>query len=84
MKRFDVIIHVFNETQEQIFATDSMHFICGLISFVPAINEHTRQQDSEEHIWRIRLLLNVQFSGCLSFVSSLCFQFRQVSGSHPT
>jgi len=65
MKRFDIIRHVFNETQEQIIATDSMHFICGLISFVPAVNEHKRQQGSEERIWRIRLLLNVQLSSCI-------------------
>lgn len=84
MKRFYIIIHVFNETQEQIIATDSMHFICSLISFLPTINEHKRQQGSEERIWRIRLLLNVQLSTCLQFVSSLCFQFRQVSGSQPT
>jgi len=65
MKRFDIIRHVFNETQEQIIATDSTHFICGLISFVPAINEHKRQQGSEERVWRIHLLLNVQLSSCL-------------------
>jgi len=59
MKRFDIIRHVFNETQEQIIATDSMHFICGVISFVPAISEHKRQQGSEERVWIIRPLLNV-------------------------
>jgi hypothetical protein len=75
---------VFNETEEQIIPTDYMHFICGVISFVPAIHEHTRQQEGEERIWRIRLLLNVQLFSRLPFVSGSCFQFRQVSESHPT